>query len=89
MSVKDYAIEKRVVKNAPSFSIVLLSKARKILREILELILFIRAIAATLLAVWFVLVLLGKGGFIHLVLLAGIGFAVVELVSIYRRRMSE
>ncbi len=48
----------------------------------------LRLIAGILLAVWLVLVLLGKGGFVHLLLLNSIGIAVVELVTVLRTRMT-
>jgi hypothetical protein len=48
----------------------------------------LKIIAAVLLGIWLVLVLLGKGGFVHLLLLNGIGVAAVEAMTIYRTRMS-
>jgi hypothetical protein len=39
-----------------------------------------------LLFVWLFLVLIGKGGFIHLLLLNGISIMMVDLVSSYRAR---
>jgi hypothetical protein len=45
-------------------------------------------IAAILLGIWLLLVLLGKGGFIHLFLLSAIGVAFVDVVAIYRNRMT-
>ncbi|MGI8468126.1 MAG: hypothetical protein ACR2N3_06715 [Pyrinomonadaceae bacterium] len=47
----------------------------------------LRIVAGILLGIWLLLVLIGKDGFIHLLLLSGIGVAVVELVCIYRRRV--
>lgn len=41
-------------------------------------------IAAVLLALWLVLLLLGKGGFIHLLLLNAFGLAMVDLAALYR-----
>lgn len=38
--------------------------------------------------VWLLLVLLGKGGFIHLILLGSIGVGFVEAISHYRRRLT-
>lgn len=49
---------------------------------------FLRLIAGVLLGVWLLLVLLGKGGFVHLLLLNGIALVVLELVCVYRRRMT-
>lgn len=50
---------------------------------------FLRLITGILLGVWLLLVLLGKGGFVHLLLLNGIAMAVLELVCFYRRRIKE
>lgn len=47
----------------------------------------LRLIAGILLTIWFALVLAGKGGFVHLLLLNGIGFAVVDAVTVFRTRM--
>jgi len=47
----------------------------------------LRIIAGILLAIWLVLVLAGKGGFVHLLLLNSIGVTVVELMTICRTRM--
>ena len=41
-------------------------------------------IAATLLAVWLLGVLLGRGGFIHILLLCGIAVAVVQWMAEHR-----
>ena len=46
-------------------------------------------IAGVLLAVWLVLVVAGKGGFVHLLLLNAIVISVLDAVSIYRGRMKE
>jgi hypothetical protein len=37
---------------------------------------------------WIFLVAIGKRGFVHLILLTAIGTAVVELMAIYRARMT-
>lgn len=51
-------------------------------------VLLLRTIAGILLGTWLLLVfLLGKGGFVHLLLLSGIGVVVVETVRMYRSRM--
>lgn len=50
--------------------------------------LMIRIIAAVLLVIWLVLVLMGKGGLVHLLLLNGIVIWVIDAVSIYRSSMS-
>ena len=41
------------------------------------------------LIVWLVLVMAGKGGFIHLLLLNGLVVWIVDLVSVYRGQMQE
>jgi len=46
----------------------------------------LKALWITLLGVWLVLVLMGKGGFIHLLLLNGISVLMIDLVAIYRSR---
>jgi hypothetical protein len=51
--------------------------------------LMLRIIASVLIAVWLLLVILGKGGFVHLLLLNGIVIWVIDAVSIYRSRMTE
>lgn len=38
--------------------------------------------------IWLVLVLLGKGGFVHILLLNGLGVAAVEALTMYRTRMT-
>jgi hypothetical protein len=48
----------------------------------------IRRIALLLFAIWLVLVVLGKGGFVHLLLLNAIGIEFVDLVGVYRRRLT-
>jgi hypothetical protein len=48
--------------------------------------LFLKILWASLLGLWLVFVLLGKGGFIHLLLLNGISVLVIELVARYRAR---
>ena len=47
----------------------------------------LRIVAGIVLGIWLLLVLLGKGGFIHLLLLGGIGVSVVELARVYRGRV--
>jgi hypothetical protein len=46
-------------------------------------------ISLALLIIWLVLVVLGKGGFVHLLLLNGIVIGVIDAVSMYRARMTE
>jgi hypothetical protein len=50
---------------------------------------FLALIAGGLLGLWLVLILLGKSGFVHLLLLSGIGVAVVDLVCTYRQRVTK
>jgi hypothetical protein len=45
-------------------------------------------LAATLLIIWLILLLLGKGGFIHLLLLNAFGVIVVDLAAFYRSRLT-
>lgn len=47
----------------------------------------LKLIAGALLGIWLLLVLMGKGGFVHILLLNGIAVAVVEIVCQYRRRV--
>ncbi|MDQ3129215.1 MAG: hypothetical protein M3Q99_00445 [Acidobacteriota bacterium] len=46
----------------------------------------IRIIAGIFFGIWLLLLLLGKSGFIHLLLLSGIGFGAVDLACLYRGR---
>jgi hypothetical protein len=48
----------------------------------------LRLITGTLVLVWLVLVIMGKGSFVHLLLLNAIGVASVEVMSIYRSRVT-
>ncbi len=48
----------------------------------------LRSIALLILGTWLLLVLLGKGGFVHLLLLNGLGVAAVDIVSVYRSRLA-
>lgn len=50
-------------------------------------VLFLKIIAGILLGIWLILVLIGKGGFVHILLLNGIAIAVVALVCDYRGRV--
>ncbi|MEP6787138.1 MAG: hypothetical protein ABJB40_01810 [Acidobacteriota bacterium] len=47
----------------------------------------LRIISGILLLIWIVLVVRGKGGFAHLLLLSAFGIAVVEMMVVYRSRM--
>jgi hypothetical protein len=56
--------------------------------EITRVFMALKYIAATLFGIWAILVLAGKGGFVHLLLLNAIGLAVVYLMGRYRARMT-
>ena len=49
----------------------------------------LRILGSVLIIIWLALVVIGKGGFVHLLLLNGIGIWVVDLVSKYRAQMTE
>lgn len=49
----------------------------------------LRVIAAILLMIWAVLLVLGKGGFIHLLLLNAIGLIFTDALVVYRTRMKK
>jgi hypothetical protein len=49
----------------------------------------LRVIAGILAAVWLLLVVLGKGGFVHILILNAIGIISVETVTAYRSRLAE
>ena len=49
----------------------------------------LRLIAGGLLGLWLLLVLLGKGGFVHILLLNGLAIAVLEIVSVYRSQVAK
>ena len=55
---------------------------------VIENIVVMRLIAGFLFGIWVVLVLLGKGGFVHLLLLSGIGVGMVEIMTVYRTHMT-
>lgn len=46
----------------------------------------VKIVWGTLLGIWLVLVIAGKGGFVHILLLSGISVLAVDLVSKYRGR---
>jgi hypothetical protein len=48
----------------------------------------LRIFATALLVLWLLLLVLGKGGFIHLLLLNGIVIWVIDTVSMYRSQMT-
>ena len=47
----------------------------------------LKMIAGALFIVWLILVAMGKGGYIHLLLLNFFGLALTELAAEYRERM--
>ena len=47
----------------------------------------LRIIAGIILGIWFVLVLMGKGGFVYTLLLTAIGVAAVDVMCVLRRRV--
>lgn len=51
--------------------------------------LFLRSLAAGLIAIWLLLVFLGKGGFVHLLLFNGLAVALIEAVCMYRKQVRE
>lgn len=57
------------------------------LGEMAARMLALRIIAAIILAIWLLLVIIGKGGFVHLLLLNGLGLAVTDLMTVLRTRM--
>ena len=48
----------------------------------------LKVIAVSLFGVWLLLVIGGKGGFVHLLLLNAIGVVSVEAVGQYRQRLT-
>ena len=46
-----------------------------------------KIVAALLFGIWLVLVLVGKGGLVHILLMSSIGVIVVEIIAGYRARM--
>ena len=46
-------------------------------------------ISGILLALWLVLALMGKGGFVHLLLVASVCVGMVEVMAVYRARATE
>ncbi|MGI8545402.1 MAG: hypothetical protein ACR2MD_18255 [Aridibacter sp.] len=49
----------------------------------------LKIITGILLGVWLLLVILGKGGFIHLLVLVGISILFILLTKEYRRTLTE
>ncbi len=48
--------------------------------------LFVRLLASLLLGIWLILLLIGKSGMIHVLLIAGVSFVFVEIVGVLRRK---
>ncbi|MBC7901574.1 MAG: hypothetical protein H7070_16145 [Saprospiraceae bacterium] len=48
---------------------------------------FLRTLTGVLFAIWFGLVLYGKGGFVHILLLNAITIGVVEIACTYRSKV--
>lgn len=48
----------------------------------------LRIITGILLTIWLFLVIIGKGGFVHLLLLNALGVASVEVITMYRSRVT-
>ncbi|CAN5405269.1 hypothetical protein BH20ACI2_BH20ACI2_09290 [soil metagenome] len=48
----------------------------------------LKIITGILFLAWIVLVLMGKGGFVHLLLLNALGVASVEVMTFYRARIT-
>ncbi len=49
----------------------------------------LKSVAAILLLLWLMLFLMGKGGFVHILLLTGLGVASVEILYAYRVRVMD
>ncbi len=47
-----------------------------------------RIVSAVLFVIWLVLVLVGKGGLVHLLLIAAVCVGAVDAVAVYRSRMT-
>ncbi|MBV9240546.1 MAG: hypothetical protein JO314_00930 [Acidobacteria bacterium] len=47
-----------------------------------------RLITLTLFAIWLVLILLGKGGMVHLLLISAICVGAVDMVGTYRSKLT-
>lgn len=50
---------------------------------------FLKIIIALIFGLWILLVLFGKGGFVHILLLVSGGVSVVEILRIYRSRLTK
>lgn len=62
----------------------------KLLKSKLFLVaMLLKIIIGINLGIWLILVLLGKGGFVHILLLTAVGISVVELIHFYRKNLKE
>lgn len=68
---------------------LILKTLTEIFSNIYEVNFVLKIITIILLGVWFLLVILGKGGFIHLLLLVGISILFILLTKEYRRTLTE
>jgi hypothetical protein len=68
---------------------LVLKTLNEIFLNIYEVNVVLKLITIILLGVWFLLVILGKGGFIHLILLVGISILFILLTKEYRRTLTE
>ncbi|CAN5422475.1 hypothetical protein BH10ACI2_BH10ACI2_14300 [soil metagenome] len=49
----------------------------------------LRITSAIIFLIWVVLVLIGKGGLVHILLLSAVGIAFVDLMSIVRSKLTK
>jgi hypothetical protein len=82
---EEYLIAKYTVKNSSNRNIFVLLSCPK--PEFIVLMINLRRIALSLFAIWVVLVLMGKGGFVHLLLLNAIGVQFVDMIGVFRSRL--
>lgn len=59
-----------------------------ILSELERGFLLLRIVAGFLLVTWIILVLIGKGGFVHLIFLCFLGVAAVEVMTVLRGKLT-
>ena len=62
---------------------------RKIEHTLFEVVLLLRIIIGITTGIWLLLVLIGKGGFVHLILLVSLGISLVEILRVYRSQLTE
>lgn len=68
---------------------LVLKTLTEIFSNIYEVNVVLKIITGILLGVWLLLVILGKGGFIHLLVLVGISILFILLTKEYRRTLTE